>query len=72
VKTLPTTTTVNSWRKSSYSAGGSNGSNCVEAGTVAHGVAVRDTKHHGSGILTADHTEWTALLVAIKHGEFDC
>jgi len=35
------------WRKSSYSSG--NGGECVEVASPAGAVAVRDTKHNGSG-----------------------
>jgi hypothetical protein len=59
------------WRRSTRSA--DHGGNCVEVGARApHNVVVRDTKHHDSGILTADHTEWTGFLAAIQRGQFDC
>jgi hypothetical protein len=38
---------VPDWRKSSYS--GNGGGNCVEVGTAAHTIAVRDTKQDGAG-----------------------
>ncbi len=38
---------VITWRKSSYS--GNNGGDCVEVGSAAQVVAVRDTKQDGAG-----------------------
>jgi len=38
---------VRGWRKSSYS--GNGGGNCVEVGTAAHAIAVRDTMQNGAG-----------------------
>ena len=35
------------WRKSSYS--GNGGGNCVEVGTAAQAIAIRDTKQDGAG-----------------------
>ena len=58
---------VGAWRKSSRSTGGSNGSNCVEAGTCPHqGIAVRDSKAPAVGTLSLTHTDWTALLATVK------
>jgi hypothetical protein len=51
------------WRKSSYSGGGSDGdnSNCVELA----GSAVRDSKNPGGGVLNLDIA---ALVAAVKAG----
>ncbi|MFD0556606.1 uncharacterized protein DUF397 [Stackebrandtia endophytica] len=56
---------VGAWRKSSLSA--SNAGQCVEAGTCnCHGVAIRDTKHHASGVLSVSSAEWSGLLTVLK------
>ncbi|WP_433702084.1 DUF397 domain-containing protein [Nocardiopsis sp. CA-288880] len=51
-----------SWHKSSHSAGGGN---CVE---VREGVVtgIRDTQNRTLGHLTAQASEWTALLAAVR------
>jgi hypothetical protein len=54
-----------SWRKSSYSNGGS--ANCVEAGRVPGAVLVRDTTQHGTGpVLRVTPADWTRLTRAIR------
>ena len=56
--------TVN-WRKSTYS--GSSGGECVEAGTAAGLILVRDTKNNGDGpVLRVSATDWKRLTEAIK------
>jgi len=57
--------TVN-WRKSTYS--GSSGGECVEAGTAAGLVLVRDTKsNNGDGpVLRVSAADWKRLTAAIK------
>jgi hypothetical protein len=53
------------WRKSSFS--GTNGGECVEAGSHDGAVLVRDTKQHGRGLVhryTA--AEWRAFVAAVK------
>lgn len=61
-----------SWRVSSRSGGGSNGSNCVEVGALhLDAVGVRDTKYREGGVLSADPAEWQSLLTAVKHGTLD-
>jgi hypothetical protein len=56
------------WRKASASAG--NGQ-CVEAATLADGVAVRDSKDPLGPILRFTAQEWTAFIQGAKAGEFD-
>lgn len=56
------------WRRSSRSANGSNGSNCVEVAFVGDGVAIRDSKTsvtmpRGLGITLHD---WTAFIATIR------
>jgi hypothetical protein len=57
------------WRKSSYSA---NGSNCVEvmADSDLH-YLVRDTKDREGPVLAFTPDEWTAFTAGVKAGEFD-
>ena len=56
--------TAVSWRKSSYS--GSNGGACVEVGTAAPSVAVRDSKHPDSPLLTFAPDTWNAFTTHLK------
>jgi hypothetical protein len=56
--------TVN-WRKSTYS--GASGGDCVEVGTAAGMIVVRDTKDNGDGpVLRVSATDWKRLTAAIK------
>jgi hypothetical protein len=52
------------WRKSSYSGG--NSSNCVECGTSAKGVLVRDTTNRDGCTLTVSASAWSKFTSAIK------
>ncbi len=54
------------WRKSSYSGG--SGDNCVEIAGARSGVAMRDSKNPGGGVLTFTPREWNAFLGRIKGG----
>jgi hypothetical protein len=51
------------WHKSSYSGG--DGGNCVEVaeGPTTH---VRDTQNRELGHLSAEASEWTALLAVVR------
>lgn len=53
------------WRRSSYSGGSGNDSNCVE---VAFGgsatIAVRDSKAPRGGLLTLDRQAWSAFTAS--------
>lgn len=62
-----------SWRKSSYSGTGGNGSgNCVEVGALADGhIAVRDSKNPGTGAILLNRTALHTWLHAIKAGAYD-
>ncbi len=54
------------WRKSSYSSGGTG--DCVEVADSVHGVAMRDSKNPGGGVLTFTPREWAAFLGRIRGG----
>lgn len=56
------------WRKSSFSA---NGSNCVEVADAGHAILLRDSKHPEQGHLTFTATEMSAFIDSIKAGELD-
>ncbi|GII80901.1 hypothetical protein Sru01_58830 [Sphaerisporangium rufum] len=57
------------WIKSSYS--GNNGGDCVEIGSLAGGVGVRDSKRpHGPTLRIADD-EWRAFRDGLKRGGLD-
>lgn len=53
-----------SWRKSSRCSHG----DCLEAGSLAAGVAVRDTKDHGTGpSLMFRPAAWRSFIADVKH-----
>ncbi|MCJ1677894.1 DUF397 domain-containing protein [Streptomyces sp. APSN-46.1] len=55
-----------SWRKSSYSGGGSSGGDCVEVADVQGSVAVRDSKRpEGPAFLVSD-VGWGCFMGAVK------
>jgi hypothetical protein len=57
---------TSNWRKSSYSGG--QGGTCVEVGTAARMVAVRDTKDNGTGpVLRVSSADWSRFTKALKH-----
>ncbi|MEV5573794.1 DUF397 domain-containing protein [Spirillospora sp. NPDC052269] len=53
------------WRKSSHS-GGVNDEQCVELGSLAQGVGIRDSKSPRSGVLSLTAAEFRALAEAIE------
>jgi hypothetical protein len=56
---------TDNWRKSTYS--GSSGGECLEAGTAAGMVLVRDTKDNGNGLVLRVSAEtWRALTTALR------
>ncbi|RAY12610.1 DUF397 domain-containing protein [Actinomadura craniellae] len=55
------------WRKSSHS-GGADDEHCVEAGRLAPGIGVRDSKNPSGGHLTLTAAQFTALLDRIRYG----
>lgn len=56
---------VMDWRKASYSNGG--GTACVEVGTSASAVRVRDTKNNGTGpVLKLTPSAWRAFITLTK------
>ena len=54
------------WRTSSYS--GDNGGNCVEVGTTAPAIAVRDSTDPGGPVLTFPAHAWTVFAEQVKAG----
>lgn len=57
------------WRKSSRSSGGS--SNCVELADLGEGVAVRDSKNPGGGVLVLGPAARGRFLAGIRRGRFE-
>jgi hypothetical protein len=56
--------TGSAWRKSSYS--GSNGGACVEVGTIAPAVTVRDSTHRDGPQLAFAADTWKAFIDQLK------
>jgi hypothetical protein len=52
------------WRKSSYSS--DNGGECVECGTNAGAVLIRDTTNRAGVTLTVTATAWSTFTSALK------
>jgi hypothetical protein len=61
-------TTHSHWRKSSYSA---SGTNCVELADAGETVLLRDSKHPDEGHLTVARSELAAFVAACRAGELD-
>jgi hypothetical protein len=59
------------WRKSSRSGGGSNGSNCIEVADTVTRIYVRDSKDPNGGTLTVTPAAWLAFSEAVKMGMLD-
>ncbi|MFF7949855.1 DUF397 domain-containing protein [Streptomyces griseorubiginosus] len=57
--------TLEHWRKSSYSGGG-DGNACVEIATRPTHIAVRDSKTPAGAVLTFPPTPFTAFLESLK------
>jgi hypothetical protein len=53
-----------SWRKSSYS--GNGGEACIEVGSTAAHILVRDTTNRTGSVLTIPATAWRALLAGVR------
>jgi hypothetical protein len=52
------------WRRSTYS--GANGGNCIEVGTAARAVAVRDSKDTQGPALTFAPGNWQTFTRRVK------
>ncbi|MFF3291548.1 DUF397 domain-containing protein [Streptomyces sp. NPDC003023] len=50
------------WRKSSYSGGGSSGGDCVEVAALIDHAVVRDSKNAHSPVLAFGHNPWRTFL----------
>lgn len=59
------------WRKSSRSGGGSNGSNCIEVADTVARVYIRDSKDPEGGQLDVSEAAWSTFTQAVKVGTFD-
>ncbi|MGW5360636.1 DUF397 domain-containing protein [Actinopolymorpha pittospori] len=59
---------ITNWRKASSSG---SGGNCVEVGSSATHVGVRDTKDREAGHIAVPFARWSAFLAGVKAGEFD-
>ena len=55
------------WRKSSYS--GNGGADCVEAGSAARDVYVRDSKDQDGPRVTVPAAGWRAFVDRIRRGQ---
>ncbi|PRW64516.1 DUF397 domain-containing protein [Actinopolyspora mortivallis] len=54
------------WRRSSYTTGGSNGgTTCVEVAFGEGFAAVRDSKDPAGGVLTTSRSAWKSFLDAV-------
>ena len=54
------------WRKSSYS--GNNGGQCVEVGSAACVIAVRDSKDPDGPVLAFGRQDWRRFTDRVKAG----
>lgn len=52
------------WRKSSFSGGGTDGGGCVEVAWPHPAVAIRDSKNPAGGRLSFPRNHWSAFLRA--------
>ena len=57
------------WRKSSFSAGGSD--NCVEVAALPGTVAIRDSKDPHGPVRLLQPAAFRDLIARIKRGDFD-
>jgi hypothetical protein len=62
------TSTVPTWRTSSYS---SYNGNCVEVADLTGGqIGVRDTKNRSGELLRLSPPEWTSFVESVRNGDF--
>jgi hypothetical protein len=65
-RTIPDSTALNGWRKSSFS--GPEGGSCVEVcDGYAFGVPVRDSKVADGPVLVVSAGGWAAFVAAVRH-----
>lgn len=60
--------TALSWKKSSRSSGTGQ---CVEVALLPSGIAVRDSKNPGGGVLAVTGPAWSDFIHAARSGRFD-
>ncbi len=65
-----TTSSIITWRKSSYSNG--LGGCCVEIAQLGRACAVRDSKDPNGPALTCTAAQWSAFVTRLCAGEFGC
>ncbi|MBA4867176.1 DUF397 domain-containing protein [Streptomyces sp. PSKA54] len=66
---IPDASSLEGWRKSSYS-GGDEGS-CVEVlDTYPYGLPVRDSKAPHGPALVFGRSAWSSFVSAVRHAEF--
>jgi hypothetical protein len=58
---------VNGPRISSFCSG----ADCVEVERIGDVIAIRATADRMRRELLFSHTEWTAFITAVKHGQYD-
>jgi hypothetical protein len=64
--TVPNSSVLNGWFKSSYSGGGQG--ECLEAARGYAGVPVRDSKAVGGPALVFSAQRWASFVTAVKDG----
>lgn len=65
---VPPPSNTASWQKSSASGAG----NCVEVARSHDHVWVRDSNDPDGAVIGFTRADWTAFLVGVRRGEFDC
>lgn len=58
---------IANWRKSTHSGAQAN---CVEVGTAAEVVGVRDSKDPAGAVLTVAPSAWVSFTAGIRAGTF--
>lgn len=59
---------ITGWRTSTRSM--ANG-NCVEVGSGAGWIAVRDSKNREAGHVAVASRQWSTFVACVKRGDFD-
>ncbi|WP_326742201.1 DUF397 domain-containing protein [Streptomyces sp. NBC_01768] len=68
-QTIPIASSLNGWRKSSYS--GNEGGSCVEVlNDYPSGIPVRDSKNPHGPALVIPTASWSTFVTSVKGGTF--